>query len=86
MANISRYLWQQNQDTRLYVHDTSGDQFSGVDQIYQHLYNCNSSLTRDILIKCLTVTNLRVEARTELEGTLAIGVRMDATNIRLDYR
>ena len=41
---------------------------------------------RDILIKCLTVTNLRTEARTELEGTLAIGVRMDATDIRLDYR
>ena len=43
-------------------------------------------LIRDILIKCLTVTNLRTEARTELEGTLAIGVRMDATDIRLDYR
>ena len=34
------------------------------------------SLIRDILIKCLTVTNLRTEARTELEGTLAIGVRI----------
>ena len=43
-------------------------------------------LIRDILIKCLTVTNLRTEARTEFEGTLAFGVRMDATDIRLDYR
>ena len=27
-----------------------------------------------------------VEARSELEGSMAIGVRMDATDIRLDYR
>ena len=38
------------------------------------------------MIKCLTVTKLGVEARSELEGTMAIGVRMDATDIRLDYR
>ena len=56
-------------------------------QMYHHPAEPEEfSLIRDILIKCLTVTNLRTEARTELEGTLAIGVRMDASDIRLDYR
>jgi len=45
-----------------------------------------ATYTRDILIKCLTVTTLRAEARAELTGTLAIGVRIDSTDIRLDYR
>ena len=36
----------------------------------------HKDIFRDILIKCLTVTNLRTEAMAELEGTLAVGVRI----------
>ena len=36
----------------------------------------HKDISRDILLKCLTVTNLRTEAMAELEGTLAVGVRI----------
>ena len=36
----------------------------------------HKSIFRDILLKCLTVTNLRTDAMAELEGTLAVGVRI----------
>ena len=36
----------------------------------------HKDIFRDILLKCLTVTNLRTEAMAELEGTLAVGVRI----------
>ena len=41
---------------------------------------------RDILVKCLTVTEMVREARTELAGRMEVVVRLEARDMRVDYR